>query len=531
MSGPTVAVKQGTILGTTGVNLNGEEFYKFLGIPYAKPPIGPLRFKAPEPSEPWVGTRSCTQDGSPCLNMHPVTKKPIGSEDCLFLNVHTRSLPKHPVSLKPVMVFIHGGAFTLGSGTQQMCDSKFLLTKDIVLVSMNYRLGVFGFLSLEDNMLDVPGNAGLKDQTMALRWVQENIACFNGDPGNVTIFGISAGGASVQFQIVSPTAKGLFHKAIAQSGSVLNPWAWGQRNGLQLAEKLGKKVTSEKEALILLRGLSDVQLYETSLLLTDDFMNMAVRRPFGPIIEKPNPTAFLCEDPALILATGRYNQVPQILGACSNEGLIYEFSTFFRVSADFQPEKQIIPWNVKLAAESKTLWQKRLSQLYYKDGVKKSGVFEQIGDVGFYVGVTESTKLALKNAKQPIYLYKFSYQADMVKQLYKLMRLPESTAGVAHGMDGNFLFPCRWIPGVELEVNAEDAKAIQSVVEIWTNFAYTGNPHTQWEPVTDLENLKYLDIDKETQMRNQLLKERLDVWANLTQNTGFSLTALDTPAK
>ncbi|ENN83375.1 hypothetical protein YQE_00266, partial [Dendroctonus ponderosae] len=289
--------------------------------------------------------------------------------------------------------------------------------------------------------------------------------------------------------IVSPTAKGLFHKAIAQSGSVLNPWAWGQRNGLQLAEKLGKKVTCEKEALTLLRGLSDDQLYETSLLLTDDFMNMAVHRSFGPVIEKPNPTAFLCEDPALILATGRYNQVPQILAG----------------KADYS-------WNVKLAAESKTLWQKTFSQPYYKDGVQKSGVFEQIGDGGFYVGVSESTKLALKNAKQPIYLYKFSYQADMVKQMYKLMRLPESTAGVAHGMDGNFLFPCRWIPGVELEVNAEDVKAIHSVVEIWTNFAYTGNPHTQWEPVTDPENLKYLDIDKETQMRNQLLKERLDVW-------------------
>nr|UUB32814.1 carboxylesterase COEC5 [Dendroctonus valens] len=531
MSGPTVAVKQGTILGTTGVNLDGDEFYKFLGIPYAKPPIGPLRFKAPEPCEPWAGTRNCTQDGSTCLNMDPFTKKPIGTEDCLFLNVHTRSLPKPQVPLNPVMVFIHGGAFTLGSGTQQMCDPKFLLTKDIVLVSMNYRLGVFGFLSLEDDTLEVPGNAGLKDQTMALRWVQENIARFNGDPGNVTIFGVSAGGASVQFQIVSPTAKGLFHKAIAQSGSVLNPWAWGQRNAVQLAEKLGKKVASEKEALTLLRGLSDIQLYETSLLLADDFMNMAIRRPFGPIIEKPNPTAFLCEDPALLLATGRYNQVPQILGACSNEGLIYEFSTFFRMSVDFQPEKQIIPWNVKLAGESKSLWQKTLSQLYYKDGVQKLGLFEQIGDVGFYVGVMESTKLALKNAKQPIYLYMFSYQADMVKKLYKLMRLPESTAGVAHGMDSSFLFPNRWIPGVDLEVNEEDVKGIQSVVEIWTNFAHTGNPHKQWEPVTDPENLKYLDIDKESQMRNQLLKERLDVWANLIQNTGFELTALDSPAK
>lgn len=151
--------------------------------------------------------------------------------------------------------------------------------------------------------------------------------------------------------------------------------------------------------------------------------------------------------------------------------------------------------------------------------------------MGFYVGLVESTKLALKNAKEPIYLYIFSYQADSVKQFYKLMQLPESTAGVAHGMDGNFLFPNRWIPGVELEVNEDDIKGIKSVVEIWTNFARTGNPHVQWQPVTDPHNLKYLDIDKEIQMRSQLLKERLDVWATLLQESTFQFTALESPAK
>lgn len=131
--------------------------------------------------------------------------------------MHTRSLPKPGEPLKPVLFFIHGGAFTLGNGTQEMCAPEYLLIQDVVLVTINYRLGVFGecftysiwsdlngligFLSLENSSLEVPGNAGLKDQTQALRWVQENIKQFNGDPDNVTIFGVSAGGASVHFQV------------------------------------------------------------------------------------------------------------------------------------------------------------------------------------------------------------------------------------------------------------------------------------------------------------------------------------------
>lgn len=140
----TVVVKQGSILGTTGINLDGGEFLKFLGVPYAKPPVGPLRFKAPQPPEPWTGTKDCTKDGSPNFGLDFLTREAIGSEDCLYLNVHTRGLPQPGGTLKPVLVFIHGGAFTLGNGTQDMCDPAYFLTQDVVLVTLNYRLGVFG---------------------------------------------------------------------------------------------------------------------------------------------------------------------------------------------------------------------------------------------------------------------------------------------------------------------------------------------------------------------------------------------------
>jgi carboxylesterase type B len=134
----------------------------------------------------------------------------VGSEDCLFLNVYTQQLPLDTINtLKPVMVWIHGGGFSTGSSKSDLYGPEFLLTEDIVLVTINYRLGIFGFLSFEDASLEVPGNAGLKDMVMALKWVQKNISKFSGDPNNVTVFGESAGGMSVHYLVLSPLAAGI----------------------------------------------------------------------------------------------------------------------------------------------------------------------------------------------------------------------------------------------------------------------------------------------------------------------------------
>jgi carboxylesterase type B len=144
-----------------------------------------------------------------------IFKKLVGSEDCLFLNVYTQQLPSNTnKTLKPVMVWIHGGAFRSGSNKTDVYGPEFLLTEDIVLVTINYRLGIFGFLSFDDASLGVPGNAGLKDMVMALKWVQKNISKFTGDPNNVTIFGESAGGASVHYLVLSPLAAGIYQITI-----------------------------------------------------------------------------------------------------------------------------------------------------------------------------------------------------------------------------------------------------------------------------------------------------------------------------
>ena len=208
--------------GIKGVDLDGCE--RYAGIRYAKPPVGDLRFRAPQPAEPWQGVYDATAFGPSAPQPPPLTGSLVAGgdlrtdEDCLFLNVYT---PKPDGRARPVMVWIHGGAYTMGSG--DMYDgSTFARRGDVVVVTLNYRLGALGWLALDhlDPSLVGSGNNGIRDQIEALRWVRDNIGSFGGDANNVTIFGESAGGGSIGALLGAPGADGLYHKAIIQSGPV-----------------------------------------------------------------------------------------------------------------------------------------------------------------------------------------------------------------------------------------------------------------------------------------------------------------------
>ena len=197
----------------------------FRGIPYAAPPLSPLRWRMAEPCRPWSGVRDATRTAAVCpqavSQIEVLTGGMMGeqSEDCLYLNVWT---PGCDAAKRPVMVWIHGGAFVIGAGSQSTYCGKHLAGRDVVVVTINYRLGAFGLLNLNDATDgNAPGSGaeGLGDQVLALDWVKRNIAAFGGDPENVTIFGESAGGMSVGALLASPAARGLFHKAIPQSGA------------------------------------------------------------------------------------------------------------------------------------------------------------------------------------------------------------------------------------------------------------------------------------------------------------------------
>jgi para-nitrobenzyl esterase len=215
----------------------------FRGLPFARPPVGPLRFRPPEPPEPWSGVRDAARFG-PSASQNGALVGPLMSlgisrtgEDCLYLNVWT---PAADRARRPVLVWIHGGAFVLGSGSQMLYDGATLARRgDVVVVTVNYRLGALGFLRLRDRFgerLPASGNEGLLDQVAALEWVRDEIAAFGGDPGNVTIFGESAGAMSCATLLGMPRARGLFHRAILQSGAA--NYLWPRATASRIADQV-----------------------------------------------------------------------------------------------------------------------------------------------------------------------------------------------------------------------------------------------------------------------------------------------------
>jgi para-nitrobenzyl esterase len=296
---------------------------QFLGIPYAAPPLGALRWAAPQPAQRWRGIREAAAYGSRCSQLASGNGPRADSEDCLYLNVYTpRSAPGQDRRARgrdrglPVLFMIHGGGLTTGAGDQH--DGSLIATTDhIIVVSINYRLGAFGFLNvpgLGTSALTAGGNYGLLDQEAALRWVRRNISAFGGDPDRVTIAGESAGGWSVCALLTSPLARGLFRAAIMQSGScATRSPADAQAAGLAFAKQAGCPVsgttgsgtTGPATAAACLRGLPEKTLLDASAGYSALFSSG------GP--ELPVPAA-------QAVAAGDYTRVPLLIGDNHNEG-------------------------------------------------------------------------------------------------------------------------------------------------------------------------------------------------------------------
>ena len=317
---PKVETKLGTIIGTVKeVNVFGNQMKveRYHGIPYAEPPVGKLRFQYPVPKAPFTSPYEATEHGNLCyqLNMFPL-EGAVYSEDCLFLNIYAPVIRSKPT---PVMVWIHGGGFSTGSSNFYITDTLSAFG-EVVVVTINYRLTLFGFLSTGDE--NAPGNVGLMDQHLAIKWVNENIEAFGGDPEKVTIFGESAGGMSVAYQSLFPENEGLFQRAIAQSGSLWWTPIVGPQND---AERLGKLVGCEQqESLSLIECLQGVpgDLLDTTL---NNFTNglFAPPVPFLPSIDGK----FLRESPRDTFeksdkARDFFGSLDFMSGNCAEEGII-----------------------------------------------------------------------------------------------------------------------------------------------------------------------------------------------------------------
>ena len=255
-------------------------------------------------------------------------EKAIGQDDCLVLNVFSRHVTGKGKknSLKPVMFFIHGGGFQLGASTIDFYGPDILVDEDVVIVTINYRLGVLGFLSTGDEI--IPGNMGMWDQVLALKWVQKNIKAFGGDPDNVTIFGESAGGMSVSYLLLSPAASGLFHKAIVQSGPPIAHFGKSEKHPAFYARTLAATLgcdpeASTKDIYSCLNKLDSATLIKPLFRENEFDEGGGSRKAFKPVVDDYSARPFLPKEPLTLIEEGAFNKVPLIVGSNRDEGLIF----------------------------------------------------------------------------------------------------------------------------------------------------------------------------------------------------------------
>ncbi|XP_011495827.1 PREDICTED: esterase FE4-like [Ceratosolen solmsi marchali] len=514
MTEPVVVTSCGHLRGSIEKSVEGFEYYAFKGVPYAKPPIGELRFQDPQPPEAWVGTRDATIFGSPCAQFDQFKQSYVGSDDCLYLNIYVKSIT--PNLNLPVMMWIHGGAFSFGSGDDELYGPDYLLRKDIVLVTINYRLGVFGFLNLEDEIM--PGNQGMKDQVMALRWIQQNIAIYGGDPNNVTLFGESSGAACVHYLALSPMTKGLLHKIICQSGVAINTWASlpnPKQYAYALCKTLGYETNKSEEIVKYLRTIDHFKLVKMQEKLRSIEEKMQLLYPFGPAMDVKSANPFM---PIPISeAIQRGLNIPVLLGYNNREG-IYSLATLQNAKmrdVDKNFNNYMHP-NLLSFLQKNNLTSYNLREIYNCAQLTEQNysnkLIDLMGDMYISLGCHITIKFLILQNLAPIYFYKFSYDKGL--SLTKLM-VQTSLKGASHFDEVPYLFYMRYFDtlGIDhLQRGTNSYKVMEQMIEMWTNFAKNGMPTStisnliseKWTRVTNPIHLSYMNIDTKLSMNNTI---------------------------
>ncbi|XP_028635127.1 pyrethroid hydrolase Ces2a-like isoform X1 [Grammomys surdaster] len=482
--------------------------HTFLGIPFAKPPVGPLRFAPPEDPEPWSGVRDGTSEPAMCLQIDmmnsevfkemKVTMLPIPmSEDCLYLNIYTPA-HAHEGSNLPVMVWIHGGALVLGWAS--MIDASTLAaTEEIVVVSIQYRLGILGFFSTGDQ--HARGNWGYLDQVAALHWVQKNIAYFGGNPDRVTIFGGSAGGTSVSSHVVSPLSQGLFHGAIMQSGVALLPDLISDTyEGVykRVANLSGCEATDSEALIHCLRAKNKQEI-------------LAINQVFN-IIPGVVDGKFLPKHPLELLASKDFHSVPSIIGITSDEcgwgvpklmGLDHVIE---KITRETLPDVlKSTAAHMMLPSECGDL----LMEEYMRDTedpeILQAQFREMMADFMFAIPALQVAHFQRSHA--PVYFYEFQHLPSFIKHARP------SHVKADHGDDILFTFGT-YLCGMNVDITKEEELLKRRMMKYWTNFARNGNPNSEGLPYWPMldQDEQYLQLNTQPAVGQALKARRLQFW-------------------
>ncbi len=486
----------GLVQGTTADN---GAVKVFRGVPYAAPPVGELRWKAPQPVVPWSGARDATKAGPGCVQsqMFGDISFPNQSEDCLTVNVFA------PVRAKklPVMVWIHGGGFAAGGGAEPRHEGVAFARRGVVLVTINYRLGVFGFFSHADLTKEsgkgVSGNYGMLDQVAALQWVKENIAAFGGDPGNVTIFGESAGSFSVSALVASPLAKGLFHKAIGESGAFFTAGG-GTLAALTLAaaEQQGAKFVTAAgvDSLSALRAIPAPELLEKA---------SKSRMGFTPIIDG----AFLPADVYSIYANGKQNQVPLLAGWNADE---------IRMAVTLRPDKPTVQ---SFTATVKAQFGEQADSILKAyaattDAEALESAAALMNDSFISYSTWKWIEMHLATGNSPIYRYSFDRKIPVPAD-NKANGRPATSQdiGARHAGEIEYVFGTLDLSLPKVPWEPADRKLSDLMTTYWSNFAKTGDPNgpglPEW-PKYQWDTRRVLHFDVETKEKAEAFRHRYE---------------------
>ncbi|CAK9803092.1 Juvenile hormone esterase [Anthophora quadrimaculata] len=574
-----VLTKFGPIRGLWNRSTRGRLMIEYLGVPYAEPPVGDLRFRSPQPlKHTWNDTYGAYSNGNMCIQLGR-DGKIHGSEDCLFLNIFVPMIsgkPEKNSSILPVVVFVHGGSFMTGTGDSHKFPPKYLMDQNIILVTLNYRLNILGFLSTASKAS--PGNYGLKDIRMALQWIQENIASFNGDPNSVTLWGHSAGAVLVHELALSEKTEGLFHRYILQSASAFSPWAlntwrWVRKLSMQTARFLRclpREEEEEDEIMVTEGNLmvnSTTVKPEETIEKEEDYVKeenydeeqeeeimQCLRKvesnkfvevikyyktslgraccPFGPTIEAEAEDAIITMHPLVSIKSRTFRDIPFIMGAVSDEGLLNTIDILLNVSAqiemvdNFETQMPYLLEYYQLISN----WSgftKAIEDFYFGGNVTLSTLRENItkvtGDSRFNWGTYQTLKYHSEVMNSNIYFYFFSYEGT-----FSVTFKTGSPVhyGVAHVDDLNYLIPLlnEEHKGMMLHNTENDVTVINIMTEMWASFATKGVPEAwrvmSWPEYKETgEFLRFGDgKNPDINVGSGFFSDRMDFWNDITEN-------------
>ncbi|GLV39965.1 uncharacterized protein CBL_10861 [Carabus blaptoides fortunei] len=466
-SGDDVKIKinNGQLLGVKSVTVFNTPFCFFAGIPYARPPIGNLRFEAPLPARNWTGILNATTEGEDCTST--VNNSVVGSEDCLFVNVYTPQLPSNTTNHPklPVIVWIHGGGFIFGSGNLGLHGADRFLIEGVLIVSVSYRLGVF-------------------------------------------------------------VAKGLFQKAIFESGSGLNPWTQAKcprELAFRIALLNGVYTVNSTKLKLALRNINYVKLQNSITLPTIlDLYDPLNGLPFAPVIEPPSDDAVLTGYSYSTLNTGNFSRVPVLFGYNSLEARVAQNLPWFGILLLEQYNvfrSRLTPLDMHATAQGNSAAGRKISKFYFNYGavVPDASLVRYLSDDQFVRGIMETAKL--QSQFVPSYLYRFAFTGGIAHESFQ----PE---GVSHAEELQFL----WLSNTTVQKTAAAQLTVARMIQLWTNFAKTGNPtpylndivNVTWPVVnaTGGQDVHYLNIDTVLEAKVNPDENAMEFWDNLYKTYG-----------